>query len=315
MAPAKSPLSPATTFCTDAGAARSASSARATTLADFVMRIFLMPCRLRQRFRVDFSRGASLVRLERRRKFATAPISLHGENLITRFRLSHPLAARANARAATRPCRRRGRLRNSRLPPGGSLSPCPLISPSQRCTAPISAVGQIRPWRSISEDGSLPSIASVPVGCRLRKERAKSCLPHYPELMIRMLLVGSCYGIRHERQLCQEVALHLAYRWFCKLDLDDKVPHHSTFSVNRLGRFRESEILRHIFERVVAGCMAAGLVKGEGFAVDASVMEANASRYHGKAPDELEWSDAQRQKRAVAQYLAGLEAQAPVQED
>jgi transposase len=113
-----------------------------------------------------------------------------------------------------------------------------------------------------------------------------------PELMIRMLLVGYCYGIRHERRLCQEVALHLAYRWFCKLDLDDKVPHHSTFSVNRLGRFRESEILRHIFERVVATCMAAGLVRGEGFAVDASVMEANASRYHGKAPDELDWTDA-----------------------
>jgi transposase len=70
-----------------------------------------------------------------------------------------------------------------------------------------------------------------------------------PELMIRMLLVGYCYGIRHEPRLCQEVALHLAYRWFCKLDLDDKIPHHSTFSVNRLGRFRESEILRHIFER------------------------------------------------------------------
>jgi transposase len=135
-----------------------------------------------------------------------------------------------------------------------------------------------------------------------------------PELMIRMLLVGYCYGIRHERRLCQEVALHLAYRWFCKLDLDDKVPHHSTFSVNRLGRFRESEILRHIFERVVAACMVAGLVKGEGFAVDASVMEANASRYHGKAPDELDWSDAQRQKRAVAEYLAGLETEAQIQE-
>jgi transposase len=136
-----------------------------------------------------------------------------------------------------------------------------------------------------------------------------------PELMIRMLLVGYCYGIRHERRLCQEVALHLAYRWFCKLYLDDKVPHHSTFSVNRLGRFRESEILRHIFERVVAACMVAGLVKGEGFAVDASVMEANASRYHGKAPDELDWTDAQRQKRAVAEYLAGLEAEAHAQED
>src|ERR1700755_784127 len=130
-----------------------------------------------------------------------------------------------------------------------------------------------------------------------------------PELMIRMLLVGYCYGIRHERRLCQEVALHLAYRWFCKLDLDDKVPHHSTFSVNRLGRFRESEILRHIFERVVATCMAAGLVKGEGFAVDASVMEANASRYHGKAPDELDWAEPERQTRAVREYLAGLEAE------
>jgi transposase len=131
-----------------------------------------------------------------------------------------------------------------------------------------------------------------------------------PELMIRMLIVGYCYGIRHERRLCEEVKLHLAYRWFCRLDLNDRVPHHSTFSINRLERFRESDILRHIFERVVAACMANGLVKGEGFAVDASVMEANASRYHGKAPNELDWTDAQRQKRAVAEYLAALEAEA-----
>src|SRR5215472_1557056 len=131
-----------------------------------------------------------------------------------------------------------------------------------------------------------------------------------PELMIRMLIVGYCYGIRYERRLCEEVKLHLAYRWFCKLDLDDKVPHHSTFSINRLERFRESDILRHVFERVVAACMASGLVKGEGFAVDASVMEANASRYHGKAPDELDWTEVQRQKRAVAEYLAALETEA-----
>jgi transposase len=131
-----------------------------------------------------------------------------------------------------------------------------------------------------------------------------------PELMMRMLMVGYCYGIRSERRLCDEVKLHLAYRWFCRLDLDDTVPHHSTFSVNRLGRFRESDILRHIFERVVAACMAAGLVKGEGFAVDATVIEANASRYHGKAPDELDWTDAQRQRRAVAEYLAALDAEA-----
>ena len=136
-----------------------------------------------------------------------------------------------------------------------------------------------------------------------------------PELMIRMLIVGYCYGIRHERRLCEEVKLHLGYRWFCKLDLTDKVPHHSTFSINRLERFRESDILRHVFERVVATCMAEGLVKGEGFAVDASVMEANASRYHGKPPDELEWTDAQRQKRAVAEYLAGLEAEAGSQNE
>jgi transposase len=130
-----------------------------------------------------------------------------------------------------------------------------------------------------------------------------------PELMIRMLLVGYCYGLRSERRLTQEVALHLAYRWFCRLDLDDKVPHHSTFSENRLNRFRESDVFRHIFERVVAACMAAGLVKGEGFAVDASVMEANASRYHGKAPDEIAWTEPQRQKRAVREYLAVLEAE------
>ena len=128
-----------------------------------------------------------------------------------------------------------------------------------------------------------------------------------PELMIRMLIVGYCYGIRSERRLTQEVELHLAYRWFCKLDLEDEIPHPSTFSANRLGRFRESEVLRHVFERVVWAAMARGLVKGEGFAVDASVLEANASRYHGKAPEELDWSEKQRQSRAVAEYLAALE--------
>jgi hypothetical protein len=93
----------------------------------------------------------------------------------------------------------------------------------------------------------------------------------------------------------------------CKLDLEDEIPHHSTFSANRLGRFRESDVLRHVFERVVWAAMAMGLVKGEGFAVDASVLEANASRYHGKAPEELDWSEKQRQTRAVAEYLAALD--------
>jgi transposase len=128
-----------------------------------------------------------------------------------------------------------------------------------------------------------------------------------PELMIRMLIVGYCYGVRFERRLCQEVELHLAYRWFCRLDLDDPVPDHSTFSVNRHGRFRESEILRYVFEAVVRACMDAGLVKGEGFAVDASVMEADASRYHGQAPDEIDWSMPERQTRAVAEFLSALD--------
>jgi transposase len=128
-----------------------------------------------------------------------------------------------------------------------------------------------------------------------------------PELMIRMLIVGYCYGLRFERRLCEEVELHLAYRWFCRLDLDDSVPDHSTFSVNRHGRFRDSDLLRHVFEAVVLACMDAGLVKGEGFAIDASVMEADASRYHGKAPDEIDWSLPERQTRAVAEFLTALD--------
>src|SRR6266436_158561 len=128
-----------------------------------------------------------------------------------------------------------------------------------------------------------------------------------PELMIRMLIVGSCYGIRSERRLCEEVEMHLAYRWFCRLDLDEQVPDHSTFSVNRHGRFRDSDILRHVFEAVVRACMDAGLIKGEGFAVDASVIEADASRYHGKAPDEIDWSAPERQTRAVAEFLTALD--------
>jgi transposase len=132
-----------------------------------------------------------------------------------------------------------------------------------------------------------------------------------PELMIRMLIVGYCYGIRSERRLCEEVELHLAYRWFCRLDLDDKVPDHSTFSVNRHGRFRDSDIFRHVFEAVVRACMDAGLVKSEGFAVDASVMEADASRYHGHAPGEIDWSVPERQTRAVVEFLSGLDDEDP----
>jgi transposase len=155
-----------------------------------------------------------------------------------------------------------------------------------------------------------------PIVTRLLVEMREKLAPFYsdigrpsidPELMIRMLIVGYCYGIRFERRLCEEVELHLAYRWFCRLDLDDTVPDHSTFSVNRHGRFRHSDLLRHVFEAVVRACMDAGLVKGEGFAVDASVMEADASRYRGKAPDEIDWSLPERQTRAVAEFLTALD--------
>lgn len=91
-----------------------------------------------------------------------------------------------------------------------------------------------------------------------------------PELIIRMLIVGYSYGIRSERRLCEEGHLNLAYRWFCRLGLEDAVPDHSTFSKNRHGRFRESGTFRWLFDEVVRRCMAAGLVKGEGFAVPSS---------------------------------------------
>jgi transposase len=132
-----------------------------------------------------------------------------------------------------------------------------------------------------------------------------------PELMIRMLLVGYCYSIRSERRLCQEVEMNLAYRWFCRLGLEDRVPDHSTFSVNRHGRFRESDILRTVFEDVVCGCMAAGLVGGEGFAVDASVIEANASRFQRVEGSEVDWTPEQRASRPVREYLVALESENP----
>jgi transposase len=132
-----------------------------------------------------------------------------------------------------------------------------------------------------------------------------------PELMIRMLLVGYCYSIRSERRLCEEVELNLAYRWFCRLGLEDRVPDHSTFSVNRHGRFRDSDILRMVFEEVVCSCMASGLVGGEGFAVDASVIEADASRFQRVEGAEVDWTPEQRAKRPVQEYLSALESENP----
>lgn len=128
-----------------------------------------------------------------------------------------------------------------------------------------------------------------------------------PELMMRMLIVGYCYSIRSERKLCEKVSLHLAYRWFCRLALDDAVPDHSTFSKNRHGRFRDSDLPRLVFERVVGLCLAAGQIKGEGFAVDASVGEADASRYYGLEPETIDWDAVERPSRAVREYLETLD--------
>src|SRR6478672_3798062 len=112
-----------------------------------------------------------------------------------------------------------------------------------------------------------------------------------PELMIRMLIVGYCFGIRSERRLCEEVRLNLAYRWFCRLDLDDPIPDHSTFSKNRHGRFRQSDAFRHVFEGVLRRCMREGLVAGEGFAIDASVVRADANRARGVPGSEpIDWT-------------------------
>jgi transposase len=134
-----------------------------------------------------------------------------------------------------------------------------------------------------------------------------------PELMIRMLIVGYCFGIRSERRLCEEVHLNLAYRWFCRLALSEPVPDHSTFSKNRHGRFRESGVLRHLFEGVLQRCMAEGLVGGEGFAADASIVKADAQRQRGVPGEQAaKWFKQDEASRAVREYLAGLqEANAP----
>lgn len=131
-----------------------------------------------------------------------------------------------------------------------------------------------------------------------------------PELMVRMLMVGYSAGIRSERRLCEEVHLNLAYRWFCRLGLEDTVPDHSTFSKNRHGRFRESDAFRRLFESVVARCMKEGLVGGEGFAVDASLIEADANRSRSMAREDAEdLRDPRHATRAVREYLAALDAQ------
>ena len=133
--------------------------------------------------------------------------------------------------------------------------------------------------------------------------------PHYshtgrpsidPVLMIRMLAVGYVFAIRSERALCREVQLNLAYRWFCGLGIEDNIPDHSAFSRARNERFGDSDIFRRVFELVVGTCIAAGLVGGEGFAVDASLIQADANK-HRSIPG-AEWNkdiDPEQAHRAV----------------
>ncbi len=141
--------------------------------------------------------------------------------------------------------------------------------------------------------------------------------PHYsstgrpsidPELMIRMLVVGYVFAIRSERLICREVQVNLAYRWFCKLGIEDTIPDHSAFSRARNERFREGEVFRRVFERVVEACIAAGLVGGEGFAVDASLIQADANKQRSIAGQDWRRDrDPERSSRAVKEYLATLD--------
>jgi transposase len=129
-----------------------------------------------------------------------------------------------------------------------------------------------------------------------------------PELMIRILVVGYCFGIRSERRLCEEVDLNLAYRWFSRLGLEGRVPDHSTFSKTRHGRFRDSDAFRRLFEMVVQRAMTEGLVGGEGFAVDASLIAADANKQRSFAStDEVDWQELAVARRSVREYLDTLD--------
>src|ERR1700720_2788697 len=129
-----------------------------------------------------------------------------------------------------------------------------------------------------------------------------------PELMIRMLIIGYLFAIRSERALCRDVQVNLAYRWFCGLSIEDKIPDHSAFSRARHERFRDSDMFRRVFERVVEACITAGLVGGEGFAVDASLIAADANKQ--RSIPGSEWSkarDPHGASRAMREYLATLD--------
>src|SRR5262252_1081280 len=128
-------------------------------------------------------------------------------------------------------------------------------------------------------------------------------------LMRRMLIVGYVFAIRSERRLCAEVQVNLAYRWFCKLGIEDRIPDHSVFCRARHERFRESNALRRVFEGVVAMCIAAGLVGGEAFSIDASLIKADVGRKKRVPGDQpIAWPEAEEASRAVREYLAALDA-------
>src|SRR5712691_318953 len=166
---------------------------------------------------------------------------------------------------------------------------------------------------AVPDDHLVREIAAVLDLAWVRAELA----PHYPNighpsidpvLMIRLLILGYVFAIRSERLLCREVKVNLAYRWFCGLSIEDKIPDHSAFSRARNERFRDSDIFRRVFERVVEACIAAGLVGGEGFAVDASLIVADANKQRSIPGSEWKKTlDPETASRAVKEYLASLD--------
>src|SRR6202163_1767684 len=133
-----------------------------------------------------------------------------------------------------------------------------------------------------------------------------------PELLLRILLIGYLYGVTSERKLVEELRMHLAWRWFTGLGFDQEIPHHSTFSKNRHGRFQESKLFEELFERIVEQCMAVGLVRGKQLSVDGSFVEANAAK-ESRIPRE-QLAEAARVHHTVRQYLREVEEQNPVEE-
>ena len=132
-----------------------------------------------------------------------------------------------------------------------------------------------------------------------------------PELLLRILLIGYVYGVTSERKLMEELRMHLAWRWFTGLGFDQEIPHHSTFSKNRHGRFQESNLFQELFEEIVARCVAVGLVKGEHMSVDGSFIQANADHHRRVPPEQL--AEVAKVNHTVREYLVELERENPVE--